>query len=86
MNDIARIYRAEMLRAAFGSGADPEQAADLHRLNQIAEHLAECEEAQSVMRAKGFGGPGVSILEAARRVPANVRQVMRALFAPAGPG
>ncbi|MBD8565041.1 hypothetical protein IFU01_12320 [Oxalobacteraceae sp. CFBP 8763] len=83
MNDIARIYRAEILRAVLGSGAHAAKAADLHRLNQIAEHLAECEEAQSMLRAKGHGGPGTSIVEMARQVPANVRQVIKALFTPA---
>jgi len=86
MNDIARIYRAEMLRAVLGPGAHSAKAADLHRLNQLADHMAECEEAQTILRAKGHGGPGVSIVESARRVPVNVKQVIRALFsAPAAP-
>lgn len=33
MNDIARIYRAEILRAVLGPGAHAAKAADLHRLN-----------------------------------------------------
>lgn len=86
MNDIARIYRAEILRAVFGPSAHPAKAADLHRLNQLAEHMASCEEAQTILRAKGHGGPGTSIVEAARQVPANVKQVIRALFSvPAAP-
>lgn len=80
MNDIARIYRAEMLRAVLGPGAHSAKAADLHRLNQLAEHMAACEEAQTILRAKGHGGPGTSIVESARQVPANVKQVIRALF------
>jgi hypothetical protein len=86
MNDIARIYRAEILRAVLGPGAHAAKAADLHRLNQFAEHLAACEEAQTILRAKGHGGPSTSIVEAARQVPANVKQVIRALFSgPAAP-
>jgi len=86
MNDIARIYRAEMLRAVLGPGAHPAKAADLHRLNQLAEHMAKCEEAQTILRAKGHGGPGTTIVEAARQVPTNVKQIIRALFAaPAAP-
>jgi hypothetical protein len=80
MNDIARIYRAEILRAVFGPGAHSARATDLHRLNQLAEHLALCEEAQTILRAKGHGGPGTSIVESARQVPANVKHVTRALF------
>jgi hypothetical protein len=86
MNNIARIYRAEMLRAVLGPGAHSAKAADLHRLNQLAEHMASCEEAQIILRAKGHGGPGTSIVESARQVPANVKQIIRSLFAgPAAP-
>jgi hypothetical protein len=80
MNNIARIYRAEMLRAVLGPGAHSAKAVDLHRLNQLAEHMAACEEAQTILRAKGHGGPGTTIVEAARQVPTNVKQVIRALF------
>jgi len=80
MNNIARIYRAEILRAAFGPGAAPAQAADLDRLNQIAERLAESEEAHGILRAKGHGRPGTTVVDSARQVPPNVREVVRALF------
>lgn len=80
MNDIARIYRAEMLRTLLGPSAYSAKAADLHRLDQVAEHLAACEEAQTILRAKGHGGPGTSIVESACQVSANVKQVIRALF------
>jgi predicted glycosyltransferase len=86
MNDIARIYRAEILRAVLGPGAHSAKAVDLHRLNQLAEHMAACEEAQTILRAKGHGGPGTSIVESARQVPANVKHVIRVLFSgPAAP-
>jgi len=83
MNDIARIYRAEILRAVLGGNPHPAKAHDLHRINQIAERLAECEEAQSMLRAKGYGGPGSSIIDAARQVPVNAPQALKKVFEPA---
>ena len=82
MNNIERIYRAEILRAVLGPGAEPAQAADLHRLNLIAESLASSEEAHGILRANGHGGPGLTIVEAARQVPSNSGRVIRALFTP----
>lgn len=80
MNDIARIYRAEILRAVLGGNPPPGKAHDLARLNQIAEHLAECEEAQTILRAKGHGRAGMSFIDIARSVPENVKQILRDLF------
>lgn len=80
MSDIVRIDRAEIQRAVLGPSAHSTKAADLHRLNQLAEHLALCEGDQTILRAKGHGGPGTSIVEPARQVPANVKHVIRALL------
>lgn len=80
MNDIARIYRAEILRAVLGGNPPPANAHDLTRLNQIAEHLAECEEAQTILRAKGHGRAGMSFVDMARSVPENVKQILRDIF------
>lgn len=77
---MARIYRNEILRTCFGPGAAPAQAADLARLNQIAERLAECEEVHGILRAKGHGRPGTALVDSARSVPVNVHQVLRDLF------
>jgi hypothetical protein len=82
MNNIARIYRAEILRAALGPCAAPAQAADLGRLNQIAERLAECEGVHGILRAKGYGAAGVSLTQIARDVPGNTPQVLKELFQP----
>lgn len=82
MNDVARIYRAEILRAVLGGNPPPAKAHDLARLNQIAEHLAECEEAQTILRAKGHGRAGMSFVDIARSVPENVRQILRDIFKP----
>lgn len=80
MNDIARIYRAEILRAVLGGNPPPAKAHDLTRLNQIAEHLAECEEARTILRAKGYGRAGMSFVDMARSVPENVKQILRDIF------
>lgn len=80
MNDVARIYRAEILRAVLGGNPPPAKAHDLARLNQIAEHLAECEEAQTILRAKGHGCAGMSFVDVARSVPENVKQILRDIF------
>jgi len=80
MNDIARIYRTEILRAAFGPGAGPSQAADLARINQIAQHLADCHDAQEILRANGHGAAGMSVVDVARSVPGDPRQMADSLF------
>lgn len=80
MNNMARIYRAEILRAVLGGSPHPAKAHDLARLNQIAEHLAECEEVQTILRAKGHGRAGMSFVDMARSVPENVKQILRDIF------
>ena len=80
MNDLAFKYRAEILRAVLGGSPHPNRAQNLTRLNQIAEHLAECEEAQTILRAKGHGRGGMSFVEIARSVPENVKQILRDIF------
>jgi len=84
MNNIERIYRDEILRAVLGPGAQPAQAVDLSRLNLIAVSLAASEQAHGILRANGHGGPGLTIVEAARQVPANAGKVIRAVFGPRG--
>lgn len=80
MNDLAFKYRAEILRAVLGGSPHPNRAHNLTRLNQIAEHLAECEEAQTILRAKGHGCGGMSFVEIACSVPENVKQIPRDIF------
>ena len=80
MNDAARIYRAEIVRAVLGDRANLVQVADMTRLSQIAEHLAACEEAQTILRAKGHGMAGMSFVEVAATVPDNVRAKLKGLF------
>ena len=80
MNDIARVYRSEMIRAVLGSRANELKVADMHRLNQLAEHMAECEHAQTILRAKGHGTAGMTFVDLARSVPDNVREKLKKLF------
>lgn len=77
---MARIYRAEIMRAALGPGAQPAQAADLARLNQISQHLADCHDAQEILRANGHGASGMSVVDVARSVPGDARQMAANLF------
>lgn len=82
MSEIADIYRGEILRAVYGPYRHEGKVHDLHRLNQFAEHLAECEKAQEILRAKGYGRSGMSFVEIVRCVPENVRQVLKNIFKP----
>ena len=68
------------MRAVLGGTPHLAKAHNLARLNQIAEHLAECEEAQIILRAKGHGRAGMSFVDIARSVPDNVKQILRDLF------
>lgn len=85
MKGIADIYRAEIVRAVFGPGAHAAQIADPTRLAQIAEHLAGCEEAQAIIRAKGHGHAGMSFVELARSLPDHAIGKIKRLFRPADP-
>lgn len=80
MNNIARIYRAEILRAVMGDKANEVKVSDIERLNQIAEHLATCEEAQSIIRAKGYGTAGMTFIELARSLPECALGRIKKLF------
>lgn len=85
MNAIAEIYRAVLLRAAFGSYRHLGKVADLHQFNGIAERLAECERAQEILRAKGYGHTGQTFVELASSVPERPRRILDQIFAPRAP-
>lgn len=87
MNNTARIYRAEILRAVLGPNASELKVDNPARLAQFAEHLAMCEEAQQALRAKGYGHAGMTFLEVVREVPTNALGRLKNLFAtkPAAP-
>ena len=80
MNNNARMYRAEILRAVLGAHANTTQAADVARLNQIAERLAECDTAHAALQAKGYGTSGMPFIELVRSVPDRVRGKLANLF------
>jgi fructose 1,6-bisphosphatase len=80
MNNIAHIYRAEIMRAVLGHGANEANVANIERLNQIAEHLVDCEDAKTILRSKGYGAAGMTFVELARSLPENVRGLLRDLF------
>jgi hypothetical protein len=80
----AEIYRAVILRAVLGPGYSATKVADLKQLNRIADHLAECEEAQRILRRKGYGKSGMTFIELAACIPDHVRGMLRSLFRPAG--
>ena len=80
MNDIALRYRATILRAVYGSYANVGKVEDLHRLNQLCEHLAQCEEAQTALRARGYGRAGMTFLEVVREVPVNALGRLKNMF------
>jgi hypothetical protein len=83
MNDIALRYRAELLRAVFGSYVHTGKVHDLHRLSQLAERLAMCEEAQAALHAKGYGLSGMTFTEVVRQVPDNSPGILKMIFRPA---
>lgn len=80
MSDIGDIYKAEILRAVFGPRTHEGKVHDMHRLTRLAERLADTEEAQRVLRAKGYGAAGMTLLEIIRSVPNEARGMLRTLF------
>jgi len=85
MNNVAKIYRATILRAVFGPAASELKVHDMARLNQIAEHLVDCEAARSAMHAKGYGRGASSFVEVVRAVPDNAPDLLKRMFAPRTP-
>ena len=80
MSDIGDIYKAEILRAVFGPRAHEGKVHDMHRLTRLAERLADTEEAQRVLRAKGYGATGMTLLEIICSVPSEAGSMLRNLF------
>jgi hypothetical protein len=74
------VYRAEILRAVLGDKANESKVANIERLTQIAAHLVDCEDAKSILRAKGYGYAGMTFVELARSIPDNVRGMLREFF------
>jgi len=85
MNNIAKIYRATILRAVFGPAASELKVHDMARLNQFAEHLADCEAARSAMHAKGYGRGASLFVDVVREAPDNSPAMLKRMFAPRTP-
>jgi hypothetical protein len=68
---IATIcYRNLIIRAVLGSQpAMLGREADPEALDRLCLHLADCEDANATLRAKGYGKAGQTIAEAVRTVP-----------------
>jgi hypothetical protein len=84
MDDSARIYRAVILRAVLGPSANIAKVDDLARLNRLCEHLADCEQAQRILKRKGYGKAGMTFIELACSVPDHVKGIFRGLLRSAG--
>jgi len=83
--NIADIYRAEILRAAFGPRYSELKAHDIAHLNRIAGILAEAEAAKEALQAKGYGRGGRTFIELTREVPDNSPALLAKMFAPRTP-
>lgn len=62
-------YRDEIVRAVLGEGAIGIVVANNERLGQLATALAQAEAGKSVLCAKGYGRPEMSIDAIVRHVP-----------------
>jgi hypothetical protein len=80
MKGPADVYRAEILRAVLGDKANDCKVVDIERLNTIAAHLVDCEDAKAILRAKGYGTADMTFVELAKSMPENVRGILRDLF------
>ena len=70
MSDAALIYLDQMMRASLGhSPAFLGKAANPTSLQNLANHLADCEQAFAILRTKGYGLPFTPIHEIAAMVP-----------------
>ncbi|MCG2586509.1 hypothetical protein [Massilia sp. TS11] len=61
-----RYYRDLIVRAVENRDDD--------MLDSIANHLADCEEGKTILRAKGYGLHGMAVAALARQVPASGQQ------------
>lgn len=68
--DLPTIYRDQMVRAVLGTRpAILAKEADTTALNRLAQRLAEDEQALELLRAKGYGRRGMSILDMVEALP-----------------
>lgn len=68
--DLPTVYLDQMVRAAIGTRpAMLAKTADTATLRRMAQTLAENEAAVELLRAKGYGKRGMSILDMVRALP-----------------
>jgi len=72
--DLPTVYRDQMVRAVLGARpAMLAKEADTAALGRLAQRLAEDEQAMELLRAKGYGKRGMSILDMVQALPEVTR-------------
>lgn len=70
MINLVRVYRDQMIRAVLGSRpAILAREANTTALEQMAQRLADAEEALELLRARGYGMRGQTLVEVVRALP-----------------
>lgn len=70
MSDLPTIYRHQMIRCVLGSSlATLPKDANTTILDSLSHRLAENEMAMELLRAKGYGHRGVSIVDMVKALP-----------------
>ena len=70
MNDVALIYRDQMVRGVLGTRpAILAKEANTTLLDSLAHRLADSEMAMELLRAKGYGHRGQSIADMVKALP-----------------
>lgn len=70
MNDLPTIYRHQMIRCVLGSSlATLPKEANPTMIANMAHRLAENEMAMELLRAKGYGERGQSIVDMVKSLP-----------------
>lgn len=70
VGDLKATYRHQLVRAVLGERpAECSRVHDAAEVARIAKHLADCEEACAILRAKGWGDFGKSLIDAVKAVP-----------------
>ena len=68
--DLPTVYRDQMVRAVLGTRpAMLAKEADTSALNRMAQTLAENEAAVELLRAKGYGKRGMTLLDMIKALP-----------------
>jgi len=67
--DLKTVYRDQMVRGVLGERpAILAKEADTALLSNLAQRLAEAEAATELLRAKGYGRRGMSILDMVKKL------------------